>query len=183
MISQIYEMCYLHSTVHSHYYTYQIRLYHRSMLIWWYDLLCLTPLSEIFYLLHDGQLYWWKKLKYPQRATDHEQATGKLDHLLMQIECTFFVLCKAWCEPTPYWWYACMSCWVIQLPYSLSNRSFGQCLCFNDCNKKYELFVFQYIVFTVTNSVLGTGIGSKGYDLQNCSTRPGDSSRREDVKL
>ena len=46
-----------------------------------------------------------------------------------------------------------------------------------------SLFVFQYIVFTVTNSVLGTGIGSKGYGLQNCSTRPGDSSRREDVKL
>ena len=33
----------------------------------------------------------------------------------------FFVIYKARREPMPYWWYACMSCWVIQLPNSLSH--------------------------------------------------------------
>jgi hypothetical protein len=33
----------------------------------------------------------------------------------------FFVIYKAGRKPTPYWWYACMSCQVIQLPNSLSH--------------------------------------------------------------
>jgi hypothetical protein len=33
----------------------------------------------------------------------------------------FFVIYKAGREPTPYWWCACMSCQVIQLPMSLSH--------------------------------------------------------------
>jgi hypothetical protein len=65
------------------------------------DLLCLTPLSAIFQLYHCDQFEWWKK---PERTTDHGQATGKLYHLRLWIECTFFVIYKAGHEPSPYWW-------------------------------------------------------------------------------
>jgi len=37
-------------------------------------------------------------------TTDPGQATGKLYHLLLQVECTFCVIYKAGREPTPYWW-------------------------------------------------------------------------------
>jgi hypothetical protein len=33
---------------------------------------------------------WWKKPEYPESTTDHEQATGKLYHLPLWVECTFF---------------------------------------------------------------------------------------------
>jgi hypothetical protein len=36
------------------------------------------------------------------RTTDHGQATGKLYHLRLRIECTLFVIYKAGREPTPY---------------------------------------------------------------------------------
>ena len=36
------------------------------------------------------QFKFWKKPKYPEKTTDHEQATGKLYHL--------FVIYKAGCE-------------------------------------------------------------------------------------
>ena len=51
---------------------------------------------------------------------------------------------------------------LVWLPNSLSHLSLDKCLCWNDCNKKDALFLLQYIVFAVTNSVLGTGIDSKG---------------------
>ena len=38
----------------------------------------LTPLSTIFQLYHGDQFYWWSKPEYPERTTDHGQATGKL---------------------------------------------------------------------------------------------------------
>ena len=38
----------------------------------------LTPLSTIFQLYHGDQFEWWKKPEYPERTTDHGQATGKL---------------------------------------------------------------------------------------------------------
>ena len=62
-----------------------------------------TPLSAIFQLYHGDQFQWWKKLEYPERTTDHGQATGKLYHLRLRVECTFFVIYKAGREPTPYW--------------------------------------------------------------------------------
>jgi hypothetical protein len=39
---------------------------------------------------------------YPERTTDHGQATGKLYHLRLRVECTLFVIYKAGREPTPY---------------------------------------------------------------------------------
>jgi hypothetical protein len=35
--------------------------------------------------------------------TDHGQATGKLYHLRLRVECTLFVIYKAVRELTPYW--------------------------------------------------------------------------------
>jgi hypothetical protein len=43
------------------------------------------------------------RTEYPIKTTDHGQATGKLYHLRLPVECTFFVICKAGREPTPYW--------------------------------------------------------------------------------
>jgi hypothetical protein len=45
------------------------------------DCWCLTPISAIFQLCHGNQFYWLKKPEYPERTTDHGQATGKLYHL------------------------------------------------------------------------------------------------------
>jgi hypothetical protein len=39
----------------------------------------------------------------PERTNDHGQATGKLYHLRLRVELTFFVIYKAEHKPTPYW--------------------------------------------------------------------------------
>jgi hypothetical protein len=52
----------------------------------------LTPLSAIFQLYHGDQFWWWQKPECPERITDHGQATGKLYHLRLRVECTLF--CK-----------------------------------------------------------------------------------------
>jgi hypothetical protein len=44
-----------------------------------------------------------EEAEFPERITDHGQATGKLYHLWMQVECTLFVIYKAGREPMPYW--------------------------------------------------------------------------------
>jgi hypothetical protein len=51
---------------------------------------CFTPLSAIFQLYHGDQYKWWKNPEYPERTTDHGQATGKLYHLRLRVECTLF---------------------------------------------------------------------------------------------
>jgi hypothetical protein len=50
----------------------------------------LTPLSAIFHLYHGDQFQWWKKPEYLERTTDHGQATGKLYHLRLRVECILF---------------------------------------------------------------------------------------------
>ena len=67
-------------------------LYKTNILSWIFiiDLCCLTPLSVILQLYHGDQFQWWKKPEYPERTTDHGQATGKLYHLRLRVECTLF---------------------------------------------------------------------------------------------
>jgi hypothetical protein len=48
----------------------------------------LTPLTGIFQLYHGDQFQWWNKPEYPDKTTDHVQATGKLYHLRLRVECT-----------------------------------------------------------------------------------------------
>jgi len=55
----------------------------------------LTPISKIFQLYYDDHFKWWKKLMYPERTTDNGQATGKLYHLRLRVECILFVIYKA----------------------------------------------------------------------------------------
>ena len=43
------------------------------------------------------------KPEYPERTTDPWQATGKLYHLRLRVECTLFVIYKAGREPMLYW--------------------------------------------------------------------------------
>ena len=57
----------------------------------------LMLLSAIFQLYHGDQFQWWKKPEYPERTTDHGQATSKLYHLRLRVECTLY---KAGREPT-----------------------------------------------------------------------------------
>jgi hypothetical protein len=57
---------------------------------WLIDFWCLMPFSAIFQLYHGSQFYWWKKPEYSERTPDHGQATFKLDHLWLRVECTLF---------------------------------------------------------------------------------------------
>jgi hypothetical protein len=53
-------------------------------------------------LYHGDQLLWWKKPEYPDTTTDHGQATGKLYHLRLRVECNLFVIYKDGRKLTPY---------------------------------------------------------------------------------
>jgi len=56
------------------------------------------PLSGIFQLYHGDQFWWWRKPEYPERTIDPGQATGKLYHLRLRVECTPFcnLQSRAW---------------------------------------------------------------------------------------
>ena len=57
----------------------------------------LRPLLALLQLNHGDQILVVEDAGVPG------QATGKLYHLRIRVECTLFVIYKARREPTPYW--------------------------------------------------------------------------------
>ena len=63
-------------------------LYKQDWLIWF--IVFNATFSNISAISWQPLFCWWKKPEYPERTTDHGQATGKLYHLRLRVECTCY---------------------------------------------------------------------------------------------
>jgi hypothetical protein len=61
------------------------------------------------------------KQEYSERTTDHEQATGKLYHLRLRVDCTLFVIYKAGRENITY---------IVSINYCSRSEDTDEITCF-----------------------------------------------------
>ena len=101
-----------------------------------------------FQQYHGDQLQWWKTPEYPERTTDHGQATGELYHLRLRVECTLFVIYKAGREPTPY---QVLPEWGINLQ-SLFFSNFVQC--FTDEHTRFIIPILTVFTAQMYNALI-----------------------------
>jgi hypothetical protein len=59
------------------------------ILMVWFGLWCLTPLSTIFELYHGSQFYWWMKLEYPEKTNEFILS---ISHILLYQQCVHMTI-------------------------------------------------------------------------------------------